>query len=237
MLVKVKGNGHTDCVTRGYGQFCGLARALDLVGGRWALLVVRDLLTGPKRFSELQEGLHSIPTNVLTSRLRELEEAGIVERRVQAHPGGGVAYALTEYGLELEEPVLRLGFWGAKTMGPPCEGDFISVDSLALALRGAFRPEKARGPKRLYELRIDGKGLRIGVKGGKVSVPAPSPEEPVEPDLVVEIAPDVLSQLLNGAVDVDAAIESGRVQLDGDRAEARRLFEMFRFPSAEDARV
>ena len=86
-------------------------------------------------------------------------------------------------------------------------------------------------------VRIDGKGLRIGVKDGKVSVPALSPEEPVEPDLVVEIAPGVLSQLLNGAVDVDAAIESGRVQLDGDRAEARRLFEMFRFPSAEDARV
>ena len=109
------------------------------------------------------------------------------------------------------------------------------MDSLALALRGAFRPEKARGPKRLYEVRIDGKRLRIGVKGGKVSVPALSPEDPVEPDLVVEIAPGVLSQLLNGAVDVDAAIESGRVQLDGDRAEARRLFEMFRFPSAEDA--
>ena len=161
MLAKVKRNGHSGGVARGYGQFCGLARALDLVGGRWALLVVRDLLTGPKRFSELQEGLHGVPTNVLTSRLRELEEAGIVERRVQAHPGRGVAYALTEYGLELEEPVLRLGFWGAKTMGPPCEGDFISVDSLALALRGAFRPEKARGPKRLYEVRIDGRTVRL----------------------------------------------------------------------------
>src|SRR5256885_14485771 len=96
-LVKVKREGHTEAVTRGYGQFCGLARALDLVGGRWALLVVRDLLTGPKRFTELQEGLHGIPTNVLTSRLRELEEVGIVERRVQAHPGGGVAYALPQY--------------------------------------------------------------------------------------------------------------------------------------------
>src|SRR6266511_138144 len=227
-LVKVKGTGHTGDVTRGYGQFCGLARALDLVGGRWALLVVRDLLTGPKRFTELQEGLHGIPTNVLTSRLRELEEVGIVERRVRAHPGGGVDYALTEYGLELEEPVLQLGFWGAKALGPPEKDDFISVDSLALALRGAFRPEKARGPKRLYEVRIDGKPLRIGVKGGKVAVPAVSPGEPVEPDVVVETAPGVMSELLTGAVDVDAAIDSGRVQLDGDRVEARRLFEMFR---------
>src|SRR5262245_1241060 len=148
-LVKVKAEWQNVDVTRGYGQYCGLARALDLVGGRWALLVVRDLLTGPKRFSELQEGLHGIPTNVLTSRLRELEEAGIVERRVQAHPGGGVAYALTDYGLELEKPVLGLGFWGAKSMGSPCEGEFISVDSLALALRGAFRPEQAHGPERL----------------------------------------------------------------------------------------
>jgi DNA-binding HxlR family transcriptional regulator/putative sterol carrier protein len=232
--VKVKGERHTEAVTRGYGQFCGLARALDLVGGRWALLVVRDLLTGPKRFSELQEGLRGIPTNVLTSRLRELEEAGIVERRVRAHPGGGVDYALTDYGLELEGPVLQLGFWGAKTMGGPCEGDFISVDSLALALRGAFRPEKARGPKRLYEVRIDGKPLRIAVKSGKVSAPAVSADEP---DVVIDTEPEMMSQLLTGAMDVDTAIGSGRVQLDGDRAEARRLFEMFRFPSAEDAPV
>ena len=221
-------------MTRGYGQFCGLARALDLVGGRWALLVVRDLLTGPKRFGELQEGLHGIPTNVLTSRLRELEEAGIVERRVRSHPGGGVDYALTQYGLELEGPVLQLGFWGAKALGPAAESDFISMDSLALALRGAFRPEKARGPQRLYELRVDGKPLRIAVKSGRVSVPASSPKDP---DVVVETAPGDMSKLLTGEVDVDAAIDSGRARVDGDRAEARRLFEMFRFPSTEDARV
>jgi DNA-binding HxlR family transcriptional regulator/putative sterol carrier protein len=232
--VKVKAEGHTEGVTRGYGQYCGLARALELVGGRWALLVVRDLLTGPKRFSELQEGLHGIPTNVLTSRLRELEEAGIVERRVQAHPGGGVAYALTDYGQELEEPVLRLGFWGAKTMGSPCEGDFISLDSLALALRGAFRPDLARGPQRLYELRVDGKPLRILVKSGLVTAPAGSEGEP---DVVLQIEPGAISDLLSGAIDIDEAVEDGRVRVEGDRAEARRFVEMFQFPSTEDATV
>lgn len=221
-------------MTRGYGQFCGLARALDLVGGRWALLVVRDLLTGPKRFSELQEGLPGIPTNVLTSRLRELEEAGIVERRVQAHLGGGVAYALTEYGLELEEPVLRLGFWGAKAMGAPCEGDYISMDSLALALRGSFRPERARGPQRLYELRIDGKPLRVAVKSGRVSAPAESPKEP---DVVLETDPEVVGELLSGSLPVDDAVSSGRLRVDGERAEARRFVEMFQFPSTQDATV
>jgi len=221
-------------VTRGYGQYCGLARALELVGGRWALLVVRDLLTGPKRFSELQDGLHSIPTNVLTSRLRELEEAEIVERRVQAHPGSGVVYALTDYGLELEEPVLRLGFWGAKTMGSPCEGDFISLDSLALALRGAFRPDRARGPQRLYELRVDGKPLRILVKSGRVTAPAGSEGEP---DVVLDVEPAAISDLLSGVMDVDEAVSSGRLRVEGDPAEARRFVERFQFPSTEDATV
>ena len=221
-------------MTRGYGQYCGLARALELVGGRWALLVVRDLLTGPKRFSELQEGLHGIPTNVLTSRLRELEEAEIVERRVQAHPGSGVVYALTDYGLELEEPVLRLGFWGAKTMGSPCEGDFISLDSVALALRGAFRPDRARGPQRLYELRVDGKPLRILVKSGRVTAPAGSEGEP---DVVLDVEPAAISDLLSGVMDVDEAVSSGRLRVEGDPAEARRFVERFQFPSTEDATV
>lgn len=218
-------------VRRGYRQFCGLARALELVGGRWALLVVRDLLTGPKRFTELQEGLPGIPSNVLTSRLRELEEAGVVERRIQARPGGAVVYELTDYGLELEEPVMRLGFWGANAMGPPDKDDFVSMDALALALRGAFRPGQAQGPKRLYELRIDGKSLRVAVKNRQVTVPTPSLEEP---DVVVDASAGVLSQLLAGKLNVDTARTEGHLRLDGDPAEARRLFEMFRLPSSDD---
>jgi len=232
--VKVKVEWQNRRVTRGYGQYCGLAQALDLIGGRWALLVVRDLLTGPKRFSELQEGLPRIPSNVLTSRLRELEEAGIVERRVQAHPGGGVAYALTEYGTELEEPVLRLGFWGAKSMGAPCEGDHVSMDSLALALRGSFRPREAKGPPRLYELRVDGKPLRILVERGRLTAPSQSTEDP---DLVVDTEPGAISGLLTGELPLDDAIASRRVHVEGDRAEAQRFVEMFRFPSPDDAKV
>jgi DNA-binding HxlR family transcriptional regulator/putative sterol carrier protein len=219
-------------MSRNYGQFCGLARALDLVGERWALLIVRDLLVAPRRFTELQESLHGIPTNVLTSRLRELEDAGVVRRRAQAPPARGVVYELTDYGLELEDPLLRLGYWGAKALGEPKQDEIISMDSLALALRGAFRPEKARGPKRLYELRVDGKSLRVAVKRGAASIPASSPGEP---DLVLETDPGVLSELLAGGRDVEEATSSGRVRLDGDPADARRLFEMFRFPSVEGA--
>ena len=215
-------------MSRGYRQFCGLAQALDLIGGRWALLIVRDLLTGPKRFSELQDGLPGVPTNVLTARLRELEEAGIVIRRAHERPGGGVVYDLTDFGRELEQPIMQLGFWGARAMGPMHEGDHFSTDSLALALRGMFRPAHADGPARLYEFRVAGTSLRASVDAGKVVVPSDSTDEP---DLVVEADPDVLAGLLSGDMSLDAARKSRRLQLQGTKAEAARLLEMFRFPS------
>jgi DNA-binding HxlR family transcriptional regulator len=215
-------------VTRNYGQYCGLSRAMDLLGARWALLVVRDLLIGPKRFTELQEGLPGIPSNVLTARLRELEAAGIVRRRLQPRPGAGVVYELTDYGMELEQPVLALGFWGAQTLGPPEAGAFVSTDALALALRGSFRPRDARGPQRLYELLVDGKPLRVGVKNAAVTVPAPPSDIP---DLVFAVSAGTLSALLAGALDVDEAVTSGRLEVTGDVTEARRFFAMFRFPA------
>src|ERR671931_2934804 len=94
---------------RAYGQYCGLARAVEVVGERWALLIVRDLLVGPKRFTDLRRGLPRIPTNVLAERLRELEDAGVVRRRVLPRPAGSVVYELTDYGSELEDVVMRLG--------------------------------------------------------------------------------------------------------------------------------
>src|SRR3954451_22104697 len=100
--------------TKTYGQYCGVARALELVGERWALLIVRDLLVGPKRYTDLRAGLPKIPTNVLATRLKELESAGLVERRVQPRRSGAIVYELTPYGLELDMVVLALGRWGAR---------------------------------------------------------------------------------------------------------------------------
>src|SRR5437764_13643685 len=98
---------------RTYGQFCGLARALELVGERWAMLIVRDLLVGPRRFTDLSRGLPRIPTNILSERLKELEDAGVVHRRVLPRPIGSVVYELTAYGADLEDAVKLLGRWGA----------------------------------------------------------------------------------------------------------------------------
>src|ERR1700737_2507239 len=99
---------------RAYGQYCGLARALEIVGERWAILVIRDLLVGPRRFTDLHRGLPGIPTHILTARLKELEEAGVVRRRVLPRPANSIVYELTEYGHELEEALQALGRWGAK---------------------------------------------------------------------------------------------------------------------------
>src|SRR5215207_4227883 len=108
---------------RAYGQFCGLARALEIVGERWALLIVRDLIVGPKRFTDLQRGLPRIPTSVLAARLKELEAFGAIRRRVLPRPAGSVVYELTEYGAALEDSVLSLGRWGARALGEPQPGE------------------------------------------------------------------------------------------------------------------
>src|SRR5262245_44522021 len=139
---------------RTYAQYCGLAYALDLVGERWALLIVRDLLMAPKRFTDLQRGLPGIPTNVLSARLKELEEDGIVLRRVLPRPATGVAYDLTEYGRGLEDVVLRLGLWGARSLGEPRPGDVVTPAALVVALRASFRPEAARGLRAGYEVHV-----------------------------------------------------------------------------------
>ena len=215
---------------REYGQFCGLAHALDLVGGRWSLLIVRDLLNGPKRFKDLEDGLPGIPTNVLSTRLKELEIAGVVRRQLLPRPAKGVGYELTDYGRELEASLVALGLWGAKSIGRPA-GDRISVDGLALALRGAFRGDDAAGLTRTYGLQLDGLPLRISVDGGRVSIAsAPGPS-----DVGLATTPAVLVALLFGQLRVDEALAGGQLTLTGSKAEARRFFKIFRLdPEPED---
>src|SRR5215467_4762151 len=156
--------------TRSYGKFCGISHALDLVGERWALILVSDLVRGPKRFSELQRGQPRIPSNVLSTRLKELEDAGVVRRRVLPRPARGVGYELTEYGHELEEIVLRLGLWGAQSMPEPRPDDIATVDTLFLALRSTFRPAAARGLRVEYELRLGEIVVHARVNDGTLEV-------------------------------------------------------------------
>jgi DNA-binding HxlR family transcriptional regulator/putative sterol carrier protein len=213
--------------TRSYGQFCGVARALELVGERWALLIVRDLLVGPRRFTDLRQGLPRIPTNVLSDRLKELEQTGIVRRRVLPRPAASIVYELTEYGSQLEAVLVPLGLWGAQSLGEPRPDEIITVDSMITALRSTFVREAAHGQKVSYELRLGEVVLHARVEDGTVTVR----EGPLaNADLAIEAGPGI-KDLMSGALSPADAVAGGSVRLTGDPALLERFVEMFRIPT------
>ncbi|GAA1807137.1 helix-turn-helix domain-containing protein [Agromyces neolithicus] len=166
---------------RGFGQYSGAARALERVGDRWALLIVRDLLVGARRYGDLKAGLPRIPTNILSDRLKELQESGVI-RRVPTVRGG---YELTPFGRGLEPVVVALERWGWSVLGSPAEGEIVTADSLAVALRAAFRADVAAGaPPTEYVLHV-----------GEVSVVAAVANATLE---VTPIGPGALPQPRRG---------------------------------------
>ncbi|MDB5092280.1 MAG: transcriptional regulator [Candidatus Eremiobacteraeota bacterium] len=213
----------TTVKARAYGQYCGFARALEVVGERWALLVVRDLLVGPKRFTDLLRGLPGIPSNVLTARLKELESAGVAQRRVLPRPSRAVVYELTEYGMELEPVVVELGRWGAKNLGDPRPDETITADSLITALRTTFHPEAARGFRAGYELRVGEMVLHARVDDGRVQVAEGSLPDA---DLAIAAGPGIRA-LMAGEVSPADAIENGIVRVTGDPKLLARFAEIF----------
>lgn len=212
---------------RTFGQFCGLARALELVGERWALLVIRDLVLGPKRFTDLRLGLPRIPTNILSARLKELEAAGIVRRRILPRPGG-VAYELTEYGQELEDIVLLLGLWGAKSLGEPRPEEIVTTDSLILALRATFRSEAARDLQASYEFHVGEIVVHARVEDGTLEA---GQGGLAKADLVIETEA-AFRALLAGELSPGEALESGSIRITGDPDLLTRFVDVFQIPPA-----
>ena len=209
---------------RTYGQYCGFARALEVVGERWTLLIVRDLLVGPKRFTDLHQGLAGIPTNVLTARLKELEEGGVVRRRALPAPERSIIYELTEYGAELEDVVAALGNWGAKKLGDPRPGEVVTAESLVTALRTIFHPENARGVRATFELHMGEVVLHARVANKKVEVG----KGPVgSPDLIIGAGP-AIKAMFTGEITPSEALKRGHVHIKGERALLDRFAEMFR---------
>jgi DNA-binding HxlR family transcriptional regulator len=217
-------------MTREYGQYCGLARALDLVGSRWSLLIVRELLDGPRRYTDLEDGLCNVPTNMLSARLRELEDDGVIERSLQPRPFGAVVYGLTPYGKALEKSLLTLSLWGAQSLGPPPEGSIPGLSHLTFPLRAMFQ-EQTKG-QHLFQLRAGDDRLNIDVNDGVVMFP---PDSHAKPDVVLEIEPDVLLAMLKGYETFDSAIESGKLQIHGPITKGRQFFEIFKMPDLVEA--
>src|SRR5215208_2398809 len=177
---------------RTYGDRCGIARALDLVGERWALLVVRELLLGPKRFTDLRAGLPHVSTDILAQRLRELEASGLVRRGKLPPPAGSRIYELTARGAALEPAVLALGRWGSVAPFPPGEAE-IGADALAIALKTLFAPSATDGLPATYELRLGEDRFRVAVAGGRLDIARGSAQDA---DATIEADPGTLAAVL-----------------------------------------
>jgi DNA-binding HxlR family transcriptional regulator len=214
---------------RSYGDGCGVARALDVVGERWALLTVRELLLGPKRFTDLREGLPHVSPDVLSQRLRELERDGIVVRRKLAPPAGSRVYDLTDRGRELEPVVLALGRWGSTSPFPPGEPG-LGVDSAILALRTLFDPSAADDLAATYELRLADQPFSARIADGRLEVARGGVEQP---DAVIETDTGTLSALLWHERRLPEALRSGDVEIKGSRSAVERFLRLFPLPSAE----
>jgi DNA-binding HxlR family transcriptional regulator len=211
---------------RTYDDGCAAAHALDLVGERWALLVVRELLLGPKRFTDLRAGLPQASPNVLAQRLRGLEEAGIVRRRRLPPPAASKIYELTDWGEELEPVIIRLGRWGARS---PLRDDDASlgVDSLILSFRTMFDPGAAEGLEASYELRMGEDRFRAEVTGGSFEVERGGAEWP---DATIEAGSATLAGLVYGDLSLAEALRSRDVKVEGDQAAVERFLTLFPLP-------
>ena len=212
---------------RSYDDFCAAAHALDIVGERWALLIVRELLLGPRRFTDLRAGLVSISPNVLTQRLGELEAAGVIERRRLGPPAGVWIYALTAWGQELEPILLRLAHWGVSSPAF-ARGRPISSDSLMLSLKAMFYSPKASGVAVRIQFLIDGEPYWAGIDAGGVTALRGRADKPV--DATVEAGTPVLLQLAYGGADPEAMAGEGVLRYSGSLGALRNFFSAFRLP-------
>jgi DNA-binding HxlR family transcriptional regulator len=212
---------------RTYGDGCAIAQGLDLVGERWALLVVRELVLGPKRYTDLRRGLPNASPNVLSQRLGELERAGVLRRRKLPPPAGSRVYELTDWGRELEEIVVSLGRWGARSPTPPDDAPIDSADSIILALRARFDPGAAHGLRAGYELRLGEDRFGIEVADDEITA---ARGDAHRPDATIDTDPDTLNAVLWRGRSLADAQRSGTMTIEGDKAAVERFVALFPMP-------
>ena len=212
-------------MSKSYAQYCPVAHALELVGERWALLVVRELLNGPKRYTDLASALPGIGTNILAGRLRDLEHADVIQKRRLPPPAAAQVYELTPYGEELREPLYALARWGAKSLGPPTSKDSLSPGWLVNAVRATCLGDE-RVPSAEIELRVAEDIVHVRFEGPDPVV-EPGPSDTAE--LVIETDPATLFCMASREQSVKEAIGAGAVRITGKRADAERFLSLFSF--------
>jgi DNA-binding HxlR family transcriptional regulator len=199
-----------------------------VIGERWALLVVRELLLGPKRFTDLRRGLPHIGPDVLAQRLRELEQAGVLRRRTLAPPAGSRVYELTGRGQELEPVLLALGTWGSSAPAPRGKPQ-LGVDSTMIALRTLFDPGAAAELDATFELRLGDQVFRARVAGGVFDLER---GEAPHADATITADPMTLGGVMWERVGLAEAERAGAMTVEGDRRAATRFLKLFPLPES-----
>jgi len=208
-----------------YDDGCATAHALDLIGERWALLIVRELIPGPKRFSDLKAALCGISTNILTTRLLELEAGHLVVRRKLPPPAASQVYALTPWGADLEPLIKDIGRWAARspTLAP---GKPMSAASVMLSFRTMFNAERAAGLDVEAALVLDGVPHRVRIKHSELEIAI---GEAVQPAFTLSGDPNLVAGLVYGGMTLDAVRAAG-LSVEGDTALAQRFAPLFPLP-------
>jgi DNA-binding HxlR family transcriptional regulator len=207
---------------RSYGQYCTVARALDVVGERWTLLLVRELSTGPKRFKDLLEGLPGIGTNLLANRLKTLEGEGIVRRATLPAPAGSNVYELTDLGGSLEPVIVALSRWGARLLDAPREEEDLRAGWAAVAMQSALGRGTADRSPGTYEFRIDGEAFHVRIRDSEEEERVEVKQGPAsDPDLVVIGAAETFLAVVSGRRSPEEAVQSGALWVEGEREEDR----------------
>jgi DNA-binding HxlR family transcriptional regulator len=211
---------------RRYDEGCAVAHSLDLIGERWALMIVRELLLGPKRFTDLRAGLPGASADVLAQRLREMTESGVIRRRKLPPPAGSEVYELTEWGADLEPIVTHLGRWGSRSpsLNPMADS---SVDSLVLSLRALFNPQAAQGFTATIGLRLNGTPFTVTITDGELQVARGEAERPTA---TLDTDRPTLAALLYGGRALDDAVRVGDATVGGKTAAVARLLRLFPLP-------
>ena len=212
---------------RTYNDLCGLSHALELVGERWAVLILRELSYGPKRFTDIRSGLPSASPNVLSQRLRELEAHGIVSRRTLAPPAASKVYELTEWGRELEPTLRSLGRWAARSPHFPDSGHF-SPSSLAMNLESMFLSEKAAGIEATIGLVLGEESFLLRISNGSLEVERTDADGA---DTIVKTDPMTLVGILYYDEELGVAEAAGAISIEGDREGMERLCDLFELPT------
>jgi DNA-binding HxlR family transcriptional regulator len=202
---------------RRYHQFCPLAKALDVIGERWTLLIVRELLSGPKRYTDLRAALPGLATDLLATRLRELQDSGLIDRREVPPPTPATLYELTARGRALKPVIGELARWGRPLLRDPAD-DHLPDSALSLGLEAAFHPDAAAGLDETYDIEVDGRRVAVRVHDGTVDItPGRAGEH-----AAVRVVTD-----RQGFMELARGHAGDRVRLEGDADALARMLRVF----------